>query len=217
MPIIKNILRKGQANFQNLEALDVLEEERGSLVAGVPNSQFFEISEVPSPIPMGKSYFKIAGSDLLKPEVELRTEILDINNTPIYHFPLFRRPNDKYIRVAMEVYDDIEGGFGKIIVLGELNPQKFNVPTEYQGIYNVRFVGTVSFDKLRPNTQPIEFFKSPRITVTEQIRPNFTITTSRSVSNTITGSGAYSPGDGASISIPVDTGDLTDSEGNALP
>jgi len=59
MPIIKNILRKGQANFQNLEALDVLEEERGSLVAGVPNSQFFEISEVPSPIPMGKSYFKI--------------------------------------------------------------------------------------------------------------------------------------------------------------
>ena len=216
MPIIKNILRKGQANFQDLESLDVLEEERGSLVAGVPNSRFFVISEVPSPIPMGKSYFKIQGSDLLKPEVELRTEILDVNNTPIYHFPLFRRPNDRYVRVAMEVYDDIEGGFGKIVVLGELNPQKFNVPVEYQGIYNVKFIGTINFDKFRPNTQPIEFFKQPRITVIEDVRPNFEIESVRSVSNTITGSGVYSPGDGGVISFPTDTGDVTDSEGNPI-
>jgi len=214
MPIIKNILRKGQANFQDLESLDVLEEERGSLVAGVPNSRFFVISEVPSPIPMGKSYFKIQGSDLLKPEVELRTEILDVNNTPIYHFPLFRRPNDRYVRVAMEVYDDIEGGFGKIVVLGELNPQKFNVPVEYQGIYNVRFIGTISFDKFRPNTQPIEFFKQPRITVTEDIRPNFEVAVSRQTQNSITGSGAYNPGDGTTLSIP-DTGDV-DENGEPL-
>jgi len=214
MPIIKNILRKGQANFQDLESLDVLEEERGSLVAGVPNSRFFVISEVPSPIPMGKSYFKIQGSDLLKPEVELRTEILDVNNTPIYHFPLFRRPNDRYVRVAMEVYDDIEGGFGKIVVLGELNPQKFNVPVEYQGIYNVRFIGTISFDKFRPNTQPIEFFKRPRITVTEDIRPNFEVAVSRQTQNSITGSGAYNPGDGTTLSIP-DTGDV-DENGEPL-
>jgi len=209
MPIIKNILRKGQANFQDLESLDVLEEERGSLVAGVPNSQFFAISEVPSPIPMGKSYFKIQGSDLLKPEVELRTEILDINNTPIYHFPLFRRPNDSYVRVAMEVYDDIEGGFGKIVVLGELNPQKFNVPVEYQGIYNVRFIGTISFDKFRPNTQPIEFFKQPRITVIEDVRPNFEVAVSQRTQNSITGSGAYNPGDGTTLSIPS-TGDVNE-------
>jgi len=214
MPIIKNILRKGQANFQDLESLDVLEEERGSLVAGVPNSRFFVISEVPSPIPMGKSYFKIQGSDLLKPEVELRTEILDVNNTPIYHFPLFRRPNDRYVRVAMEVYDDIEGGFGKIVVLGELNPQKFNVPVEYQGIYNVRFIGTISFDKFRPNTQPIEFFKQPRITVTEDIRPNFEVAVSRQTQNSITGSGAYNPGDGTTLSIP-NTGDV-DENGEPL-
>jgi len=214
MPIIKNILRKGQANFQDLESLDVLEEERGSLVAGVPNSRFFVISEVPSPIPMGKSYFKIQGSDLLKPEVELRTEILDVNNTPIYHFPLFRRPNDRYVRVAMEVYDDIEGGFGKIVVLGELNPQKFNVPVEYQGIYNVRFIGTISFDKFRPNTQPIEFFKRPRITVTEDIRPNFEVAVSRQTQNSITGSGAYNPGDGTTLSIP-NTGDV-DENGEPL-
>ena len=156
---------------------------------------------------MGKSYFKIQGSDLLKPEVELRTEILDVNNTPIYHFPLFRRPNDRYVRVAMEVYDDIEGGFGKIVVLGELNPQKFNVPVEYQGIYNVRFIGTISFDKFRPNTQPIEFFKQPRITVTEDIRPNFEVAVSRQTQNSITGSGAYNPGDGTTLSIP-NTGDV---------
>jgi len=216
MPIIKNILRKGEAKLQNLEKIDVLETERGSLVAGVPNSQFFDISEVPSPIPMGKSYFKIAGSNLLKPEVELRTEIVDANNTPIYHFPLFRRANDKYIRVAMEVYDDIVSGFGKIIVLGELNPNKYNVPSDYQGIYNVKFIGTINFDKLRPNTQPIEFFKQPRITVIEDVRPNFEIESVRSVSNTITGSGVYSPGDGGVISFPTDTGDVTDSEGNPI-
>lgn len=218
MPIIKNILRKGEATFQDLENIDVLREERGSLVAGNLSSEFFQISQVPAPIPMGKSYFRIAGSNLLKPEVELKTEIVDSQNTPIYHFPLFRNPGDTDVRVAMEVYDDIETGFGKIIVLGELNPEKVNVPMEFRDIYNVKFIGTISLDKRVPNVQPIEFFKPPKITVVEDVRPNYEVTTGgSSLSQTISGSAFYNPGDGVNVVIKGDVADDTDSEGNPLP
>ena len=218
MPIIKNILRKGQATFQGLENIDVLKEERGSLVAGNLASEYFKISQVPAPIPTGKSYFRIAGSDLLKSEVELKTEIVDSENTPIYHFPLFRNPGDTDVRVAMEVYDDIKTGFGKIIILGELNPEKVNVPMEFRDIYNVKFIGTISLDTKIPNIEAIEFFKPPKITVVEDIRPNYEVTTGgSSLSQTISGSALYNPGDGVNVVIKGDVADDTDSEGNPLP
>ena len=71
MPIRQNILRKGNLK-QNLLEFDVFQEETGVL-GDLSTSRFFKISEFPSVLPTGNSSFLIEGSDLLKPNVELKT------------------------------------------------------------------------------------------------------------------------------------------------
>ena len=170
MPIIKNILRKGTARLQNLKDFDVFIEETG-VVGSLASSQYFVISEFPPELTTGNSSFKIEGSDLLKPGVELKTEILDSQGNPIFHYPI---PNyNKELpaqRVGIEVYNDVVNGTGFLYVLGELDPKKVDVPQEFQGIYNVRFAAPVVINKDIRNTQPIKFFGDPTISVTENVK-----------------------------------------------
>ena len=81
MPIRQNILRKGKAPKQNLLSFDVVQEESGVL-GDLTTSRFFKISEFPSVLPSGNSSFLIEGSNLLKPEVELK-EANTIDSEPI--------------------------------------------------------------------------------------------------------------------------------------
>ena len=74
MPIRQNILRKGKAPKQNLLEFDVFQQETGVL-GDLSTSKFFKISEFPPVLPTGNSSFLIEGSDLLKPEIELKTEL----------------------------------------------------------------------------------------------------------------------------------------------
>ena len=113
MPIRQNILRKGKAPKQNLLGFDVFQEETGVL-GDLSTSRFFKISEFPSVLPTGNSSFLIEGSDLLKPNVEVKTELLDSAGNPIFHYAI---PNyDKELpsrRITIEVYeDDIINGIG---------------------------------------------------------------------------------------------------------
>ena len=122
MPIRQNILRKGKAPKQNLLSFDVLQEETGVL-GDLTTSRFFNISEFPAVLPSGNSSFLIEGSNLLKPEIELRTELLDAQGNPIFHYAI---PNyNKELparRIAIEVYDDeVVNGVGSFTILGELN------------------------------------------------------------------------------------------------
>ena len=115
MPIRQNILRKGKAPKQNLLQFDVLQEESGVL-GDLTTSRFFKISEFPSVLPSGNSSFLIEGSNLLKPEIELKTELLDAQGNPIFHYAI---PNyDKELparRIAIEVYDDeVVNGVGSL-------------------------------------------------------------------------------------------------------
>jgi hypothetical protein len=157
MPIIKNILRKGTARLQNLKDFDVFVDETG-VVGSLASSQYFVISGFPSDLTTGNSSFKIEGSDLLKPGVELKTEILDSQGNPIFHYPI---PNyNKELpaqRVGIEVYNDTAKGTGFLYVLGELDPRKVDVPQEFQGIYNVRFTAPITIDTEARNSQPIRF------------------------------------------------------------
>jgi len=214
MPIIKNILRRGQAKFQNLEQVDVLQEETGNLIGGGLASRFFNIRKFPSPLPVGKSYFLIEGSDLLRPDVELKTEILDRNNTPIYHFPLHRRPGERETKITMETYSNVESGIGRLIVLAELNPDRFNVPPDYRGIYNVRFVGTIEINAQIPNTQPIEFFRRPYVNVSEIIRPNLDLsTTTETTFTSISGRASYNGGNFSTVRTPRDPDEVVNADG----
>tara|TARA_Y100001937_G_C7129266_1_gene336425 strand:- start:2873 stop:3592 length:720 start_codon:yes stop_codon:yes gene_type:complete len=205
MPIIKNILRRGVAKFQGLDAIDVFREETASVGSDLAVSQFFNITSFPSKIPLGNSFFSLEGSDLLKPDVELKTEILDVNNFPIFHYAIKKPKTQRRVDVTIEVYPGVSTGVGKLVILGELNPDKVNVPQEFQGLYNVRFVGQIMIDAEIRNTEPIKFFGVPKLTVKESVRPNIIIPATEEVSfNTISGSGTFFGGDNSGLSSTDD-------------
>ena len=91
----------------------------------------------------------------------------------------------RQVDVTMELYSGVTSGVGQLIILGELDPSKNNVPAEFQGMYNVRFVGNIVIDIDIPNTEPIRFFNVPRLTVKEDIRPNLLLPQSDDDAETI--------------------------------
>ena len=190
MPIRQNILRKGKAPKQNLLQFDVFQEETGVL-GDITTSQFFNISDFPSVLPTGNSSFLIEGSDLLKPEVELKTEILDAEGNPIFHYAI---PGyDKELparRIAVEVYrDDVVNGVGTLTILGELDPKQFNIPIDFQDTYNVRFTAPISINKTIKNTEAIRFYGDPTISVSELVKGVAeTVSSVENLTKTITGS-----------------------------
>ena len=46
-----------------------------------------------------------------------------------------------------------------------------DVPAEFQGVYNVRYVRPIFINAALPNSQPIFFYQQPRVTVTEVVKP----------------------------------------------
>ena len=170
MPIRQNILRKGKAQRQDLQSFDVHIDESG-VVGDLTVSKFFKISEFPSVLPAGNSSFLIEGSNLLKPDIELKIEILDRENNPIFHYAI---PNyDRELpsqRVAIEVYkDDIVDGIGTVTILAELDPEENNIPEQFLDTYNVRFTAPININTTIKNTRPIRFFGAPTATISEKV------------------------------------------------
>ena len=210
MPIRQNILRKGKAPKQNLLEFDTLAQESGVL-GDLTTSRFFKISEFPSVLPTGNSSFLIEGSDLLKPEIKLKTELLDSQGNPIFHYAI---PNyDKELparRIAIEVYEDeVVNGVGSFTVFGEINPEKFDVPVEFRDTYNVRFTAPITINKKIKNTQPIRFYGDPTLSVSELVKGVLErVPTGGSTQTTITGSVEFiNPN--PQVEFSVDSGSLT--------
>ena len=204
MPIIKNILRRGIIKNQNLERFDVLIDEQGALGENMVASQYFNVTDFPAPLTLGNSIFTLEGSDLLKPGVEVKTEILDKNNNPIYHYPVRKPDNQRQTRVAIEAYPGFQTGIGKLVLLAELDPNNPNnplIPDEFKDTYNVRFVGTFRLDVSLRNTEEIIFQKPPKLNVREEVRGNVEIPASDTESIlSITGSGTFNGGSIAGFS-----------------
>ena len=169
MPNVNNIFRKGKVKKLNLEKFEVFLEEEASLGPLVA-SQYFNVSRFPTVLPGGNSYFEIEGSKLLKPEVELKTELLDSAGQPIFHYALPKSPKSKKLKVTMQVTSNVVNGVGRLIIMGELNPNLIDVPEDFRDTYNVRLTGLVDINTTLPNVESIEFFKPPRMTVAEQVK-----------------------------------------------
>ena len=168
MPWTDNTFRKTQFKKQDLDKFDVFLEEEvnlGNLVV----SKYFNVSNFPGVVTRGNSFFEIQGSSLLKPEVEIKTEILDSTGKPVFHYAVPKNPIERKLKVTMQVTSDISC-VGKLVILGELNPLFINVPEEFRDTYNVRLTGLINFNTILPNTQPIKFFVPPRMVVSEQVK-----------------------------------------------
>ena len=215
MPIIKNTLRRGQQKYQGLKDFDVFIEESEALGAGLAVSKYFKITNFPTKVPLGNSFFSFEGSDLLKPGVELKTEIIDVNGYPIFHYPLRKPITQRQVDVTMELYSGVTSGVGQLVILGELDPTKTNVPIEFQDTYNVRFVGNIVIDTEIPNTEPIRFFNVPRLTVKEDIRPNIILPESDDDAETsIVGTGTFFGGSKSGLDFSLEDSDDGVGDGN---
>jgi len=89
-----------------------------------------------------------------------------------------------------DVLDEIEE-LERIKEISQGNQQQSqiqNVPTAYQGIYNVRYVRPIFINSTIPNTQPIIFHGAPTITAREVVK-GFIENSTADTTVTITGSG----------------------------
>ena len=156
MAIQKRFNRK-----KDLSRVPIFIEETGA------NSKYFQIYDVPNELPMGKSSFLIAGSDLLQGAVKLQIELIDSQGGVIYTQPVFGYSEGVSKRIAVEVYEDTPPGRASLVVLGEIDPSKvaFQIPSEFKGVYNVRYTRDLSVNLTIPNTLPIRFYRTPKSTI----------------------------------------------------
>ena len=159
---------------QNLNLLDVLVEDE--------NNSFFNVVEVPTTFTSGRSSFKIFGSQFLKQTVPLQMEMLDTVGNTVYIAPVDLvgeevSPFLPYRYITVEAYRPPVnvGGLALITIVGEIDPNTvtFDIPTQYQDTYNVRYTKRVNLDVSTViNTQPILFYKNPTIVTQELVKAN---------------------------------------------
>ena len=187
MAILKRFNR-----LQGLRDVDVFFEEEGL------NSNFFNITEFPDPLQVGKNSFLIGGSQQLANFIELKIDILDSEGNSIYHEPVRGVLEGNARRISIEVYDTNSPGTGQLIIVGEANPDIVDVPDEWRGVYNVRYSRPISINTTQINTQPIFFYKQPKIRARE-ITKAFIDLLPASASYSITGSAAIAATDPGSL------------------
>ena len=175
---------------QNLNEVEVFLQD--------DNNEFIVVQDIPDTFGQGRASFKVFGSDLLKQGVKLKAEILDANGTPVFITPVRYRYNNSlptlpFTYFTVEVYSPPVnvGGKAELIILGELDNEKINVPSEFVGRYNVRYRKTINLDVSKTtNTSPILFYKKPSVTTNETLKKRLIPIGSNSITTTtISGSG----------------------------
>ena len=149
------------------------------------NNDYFNLFEFPEVFVQGRSAFKIAGSELLKPKIPLKIEILDHAGNTVYVAPVDivgeEDPALTFRYVTVEVYPRPfnEPGMGLLTILGEIDPTKvdFDIPEEFQDSYNIKIQRKLNIDTSTViNTQPIRFYKQPTATAQELVKPKIVVT-----------------------------------------
>ena len=163
-------VRKKSVNKESINSISTFITEDGL------TSRYFNITDIPSELPLGKSSILIMGSKFLKENVVLKMEMLDNSGNPIYMEPVFDYSESGGIRVSIEVYDTVSPGVAELTILGELDPAKvdFEIPEVFRDVYNVKYTRTLTVNKEVPNDRAIKFFKRPKITVKEIVKGQIT-------------------------------------------
>ena len=161
MGIIKNRLRKAVNSFEGLGDIDVFIQDTN------PNSDYFNVYDLPEELTLGASSFLIAGSSLLRGNVEVKVELIDSSGKVIFTTPIDNYLEGLSRRVSIEIYDNASPGVATLHIVGELDPKKTEVPVNFQNVYNVRWSKNININTTKPNTREILFYGQPTISVTE--------------------------------------------------
>ena len=179
-------------------------------------NEYFNVVEVPTTFTQGRSAFKIFGSRLLKPGVPLKMEMLDNAGNTVFISPVDlvgeeQAPFLPYRFVTVEVYRPPinKEGLGTLTILGEINPNavNFNIPSQFQNTYNVKYEQKINLDlSTSVNSEPIRFFKSPFIQASEIVKPRIVLTPVTQSTQLFTSGSATTSPDLKGKSIAVTTG-----------
>ena len=185
---------------ERLEYKSVFLEDRRA------TSQYFNLTEVPDTFTGGKNAFLIAGTDYLEPNTEVLIQVRDSKGKIVYTESSDGAPTEYYEGiskvVAVYVYptDSVEQAidstaFGPctLTILGELkfydnNGSKTEVPEIWKGKYNVRYVTQINVNPNLANTTRVRFFRRPQATITELLKPIYSVSGSAITASAITAS-----------------------------
>lgn len=151
-----------------------------------PNSDYFNISELPDTFSGGKNAFLIAGTDKLLANTEIKIQIRDANGNVCYveysnGNPEYYEGNSKV--VAVYVYPTVTAfGPSTITILGQLK----DVPQEWNGLYSVKWTKQVNINPALANTTRVRFYKRPQVTIAELLEPLYTIVSGSKVPSLVT-------------------------------
>ncbi len=200
---------------QDLESVDVL-------VNDIQN-EYFNVVELPTTFTQGRSAFKIFGSEFLKRGVSLKMEMLDSAGNTVYVTPVDLvgeeiPPFLPYRFVTVEVYRPPVNreGLGRLTILGEIDPTavNFQIPTQYQNTYNVKYSVPINLDlSTSINTQPIRFYKTPTIEPEEKVRARIVETPVTTTVKVFASASADIRDDLQDTTINVTTGSATQPDG----
>jgi len=165
-----------------LENISVLIEDTN------PSSTYFNITNLPEVLPVGKTAFSIDPPEaLLKKSSNVKIQLKDCNGNPVYveipsdpFIPQFASgyidPGATSLLISIAIYGDTPVGFGELIIVGEaekiVSPldssvQTATIPPDWQGVYNVRWSKKIMLDKNQPNSSRTIFYETPQVAVTE--------------------------------------------------
>jgi len=183
-----------------LEYISVFLEDRRTL------SQYFNLTEYPDTLTGGKNAFLIAGTDYLEPNTEVQIQIRDAKGNVVYTESSDGSPTEYYEGISkvvaayvypndsvLQAKDATAYGPSTIVILGELkyydnNGSKTEVPEIWKGKYNVRWVGTANINPALANTTRVRFFFRPQATITEILKPIYSVSGTSVTASAITAS-----------------------------
>lgn len=133
-------------------------------------SEYFRVTNLPSVFTGGRNSFLLGGSTYLENGSEIQLEIIDAAGNTIYQSLVNNYVEGNSKMISVEIYDDVAPGFATIIVMGKAiqttTGQQF--PTEWNGVYNVRWSKRIVVDYDLKNTSPLRFLNQPEVLVEEK-------------------------------------------------
>jgi hypothetical protein len=145
---VSRLIRK--ISYQGLKDYQVYLEDKDNLI--------FNVKNVPTVFPQGKSYFLILGSKYLRQGSDVLIEILDSRgNTVYYEIPYYLEATGR--AVSVWIYNNVTPGFAQVTVIGELE----NVPSDWKNIPNVKYQFNIFLNPQAVNDQPIKFNNVPDV------------------------------------------------------
>lgn len=141
-----------------------------------PNSEYFQVTNLPPAFSGGRNSFLINGSPFLKVGSRVLIEIQDSEGNPVFQNPVQKYVEGTSRMISVEIPDTVSSGFGIITLLGEVATTLYgdSIPKKWENVYNVRWVKKILMEPNKINTSPILLLDEP--TVFSEEKKFFSIT-----------------------------------------